>query len=224
MRSYLMKLDLMQHLRLIRLALLGVLLVCPACGEGPSTRPNSPSFYRTLDHVLADSSTLRQLYMTEIGDSLDPRIGAFSQLEYLEIRNSDLLYLPDEFATLKRLWTLKLIHNNFKSIPPQIFELSRLSGLLMYGNNIDSIPFGLQRLTNLDFLSLDDNRLRHIAIANINPRKMVIMEFANNRLDDFPADSSDFPKLQYLVLTDNPIPDSTKKAIRRRLPNVDIAF
>jgi len=214
-----------RKMRLIELVVFwGVVALNPGCNEAPSTITNPPTCYRVLDHALADSSTLLKLNLCEIGDSLDPRIGSFSKLLLLEIRNSRLKYLPEEFSKLRRLAIINLENNLFTSIPKQIFEIQTLSGLIMPKNNIDSIPLALHRLAYLEHLDLQYNNLRHFSIENLNARMLRRLFLSGNRLVGFLADSNDFPQLQHLFLDNNPIPDSTKIAIRRRLPNVEIIF
>ncbi len=194
------------------------------CDTVTSTIPDDPPFYNSLEYVLVDSSTLTELNLQYIGDSLDPRIGAFRVLTHLRIRQSGIKYLPEEFSRLTTLSFCLLRQTSFESIPPQLFSLNRITILEITSCNIDSLPKGFERLTSITDLDLHDNNIASIQIENISARVLVSLNLRNNELTDFPGTTANFPKLRYLRLGGNPINDTTKLAIRLRLPNVDVQF
>eukprot|EP00041_Stephanoeca_diplocostata_P020383 m.454164 g.454164 ORF g.454164 m.454164 type:complete len:343 (+) comp21564_c2_seq2:488-1516(+) len=84
----------------------------------------------------------------------------FTQLEGLFFEGNQLEYLPDDmFEHLPALDFLDLRNNNLISIPSSIGMHRRLRTLLLEGNNIENLPLTLGFVETLTALSLTGNPL-----------------------------------------------------------------
>lgn len=91
--------------------------------------------------------------------TLDPEIGALSQVSELYLDNNQLGFLPKEIASCKKLHILYLGNNRFKELPDEILSMN-IYMLAIYGNEISTIPVTYQKMrTPMKIILLDNNRL-----------------------------------------------------------------
>lgn len=90
---------------------------------------------------------------------LDPAIGQFSHLEFLDLGSNRLTSLPVEIGRLKQLTSLKLNQNLLTFLPKEIGQLSSLSVLDLSRNFISDLPIEIIELKNISQFNISYNCL-----------------------------------------------------------------
>ncbi|MFZ1039833.1 MAG: leucine-rich repeat domain-containing protein [Anaerolineales bacterium] len=102
---------------------------------------------------------------------LPREIGHLAKLKSIQINNTNLEDLPDEFYQLTNLQYMGLMYNNLLSISPKIENLSNLQRLDLSNNpNLTSLPPEVGKMRSLQELLLYDTGMQEIpASIKISP-------------------------------------------------------
>ncbi len=192
-----------------------VVLLIPGCDDDlENTVYNPTPVYYSLQDALEHREYAEELRLDNIGDSLSPEIGLLTHLFFLRIDDSEIRYLPDAITNLPQLGFLYLPNCKFQHIPPQICNSRRLHHLILDNNAIESIPDEFVQLKFLEGLYLNGNRLTEFRKEKFDSKYCLGLGLDSNRLTSFDFTRADLPKLNYLSLVGNPLPDSVKQRIR----------
>jgi Leucine-rich repeat (LRR) protein len=147
-------------------------------------------------------------------------------LQYLDLSGNRISHLSDSFGALVELLELNLAHNCLDSIPSAFGNFQKLQTLTLAHNRLRKIPSGLEDLQNLQKLDLSHNRLEQMPEIVYLWAGIRSLELQNNQLRSLPLSALSGLKntLQYLDLSNNPIPPSDQNAIQKCLPNTRIYF
>ncbi|VDN23137.1 unnamed protein product, partial [Gongylonema pulchrum] len=135
-------------------------------------------------------------------------------LTALDLSANSVAWIDSSAWSLSSALTwLDLSSNRLRTLPSLLFKkLSRLEYLSLADNQIDTIHRNsMQGLDNLNYLDLSGNGLAmcvedESALVNTSLPKLQTLRFASNRVRTIPARAfENFPSLQILDLTDNPI-------------------
>lgn len=133
----------------------------------------------------------------------------FINLEYLSLKNDDLEIVPDGLSKLKKLKTLDLSGNNFKTLPPTLGGLSKLEVLYMNdekqfdlensietiskmkslkelhleNDNLKSLPKKFEKISSLETLYLNDNNFIELPKQIMKLQHLKYLDLKNNRID-----------------------------------------
>jgi Leucine-rich repeat (LRR) protein len=168
-------------------------------------------------------------YFDSMAEILDSQ--SIDKIQYLELDNLNLLFLPDDIEKLSNLMYLSINHNridtlpklpktikilylnfnHFKTIPDEIIELPNLEILLMYSNKITSIPININKLKTLKTLGLSYNMISHLPKEIGELKSLKTLELKENLLYSLPKSIVDLQNLRNLLLSNNKISRLPKK-------------
>ena len=77
--------------------------------------------------------------------------------QVLNLRDTGLTTLPENFCTLTELTTLFLDDNQLTALPENFGMLTNLTLLFLNHNQLTALPEDFRMLTNLTYLRLDNN-------------------------------------------------------------------
>ncbi|MDX9760322.1 MAG: hypothetical protein RBU27_14280 [Bacteroidota bacterium] len=196
------------------MSVLSVLLIAACEGDHGTTVDRPRTSFDSLDDALNHREDAQELRLHDsVGDSLSPAIGLLEHLSFLGIYDADIQYLPDEISHL-HLGFLWLPGCKFRHIPPQICSLTGLGYLILDGNAIETIPEEFVQLKYLSSLSLNGNALTEFPRARFaSGASCMLLELDSNGLTSFDFTRADLPRINYLSLVGNPLPDSVKQKL-----------
>ncbi|KAH7854745.1 hypothetical protein Vadar_017318 [Vaccinium darrowii] len=103
------------------------------------------------------SSCLKKLKLANCSLSYRPdEIGNLISLQHLDLRQNNLITLPDRICNLTCLESLNLKCNNVSHLPTEIGNLVSLRDLLLEGTNICTLPDSINNLDRLTSVQLRD--------------------------------------------------------------------
>ncbi len=132
---------------------------------------------------------------------LPQEIGLLVDLQFLFLPNNRLTELPPEIGQLRNLIHLELAGNQLTGLPPEIGQLSRLQTLELRKNRLTGLPPEIGQLGSLQYLYLPDNRLTELPpeiglLANLK-----FMDVSANPLSGpLPAFLVEMPNLQFIFV------------------------
>ena len=107
-------------------------------------------------------------------------IGELTELEHLELRETEITALPESFRNLVKLKLLTISNSSLSSFPKPVTFLPALEELDLHGNRIPEIP-----------------------AADLNCAGLVNLDLCNNELLYLPAGINRLSKLRRLYLSEN---------------------
>lgn len=144
---------------------------------------------------------IETLYLEECQINDLSAIGAFTNLNWLEITDCELTKLPPEIGKLKNLTYLKLSDTRLKCLPKSIGQLENLGTLDLTGCNLKKLPNTIVDLKNLGVLNLRYNRLRRLPkrIGQLENLGVLILE--HNKIRRLPKSFQRLQLSQLHILT-----------------------
>lgn len=132
-------------------------------------------------------------------------ISSLTNLESLDIANSNLTSLPSSLSALTKLRTLYLNSNALGTIPTELSNFDSLERLSLYNCELTgTIPTWLGGFTILTSLNLGDNDLTgSIPVELGNLTKLNQLFLYSNELDGCADFTGKFPSLNYMGLYNN---------------------
>ncbi|XP_078491271.1 protein flightless-1 homolog isoform X2 [Ciona intestinalis] len=154
-----------------------------------------------------------------------------SGLRWLSLNRTEMCYLPEELASLKKLEEIRVSrnelnslhgdlgglpqlksinasHNHLKdaSIPTDIFKLEDLSVLDLSHNQLTAVPQDLENCKTLLVLNMSHNQIESIPPQLfINLTDLLHLDWSNNNLETLPPQLRRLVHLKILILNDNPL-------------------
>ena len=132
----------------------------------------------------------------------------FKNLEYLNLRNTDLDVVPEEILILKHLRTLDMGHNNFILLPKNFSSLKNLQELYLDEDKNFNLFEGfeiLSQLKHLKVLHLENDGIKELPgnIGKLSHLKKLYL--SENDLKTLPIEIKGLKNLNYLDVYHNPI-------------------
>lgn len=124
----------------------------------------------------------------------------YPNLEYLDIRNNNLLKMSPKFKLFKNLKTLKIDCNSITVIPSWISEFKSLTYLSFSNNLIKYIPSSICQLKNLLHLDISFNKIDSIPIEIGDLQMIEILMINNNYFIEIPTTMCRIKQLKKLSL------------------------
>lgn len=173
-----------------------------------------------LDRLPENIGQLKQLRWLNIwGDqsgfdsnlkTLPKSFALLTNLERLEIANTDMETLPESFGQLTKLKYLSLFQNDFKTLPECVCELNQLQYLGAGFNDLTSLPNCIGNLNRLVDFSAHSNELSSLPEEIGLLRQLREFYLSENQLRNLPESIGQLNKLQLLSLGDNQLSDLPK--------------
>ncbi|KAJ3178352.1 Leucine-rich repeat-containing protein 40 [Geranomyces variabilis] len=137
---------------------------------------------------------LRLLLADNALNTLDPRIGTFTSLAILDVRNNQLTCLPEELGALEQLAVLNVSGNQLTELPDVLARLP-IVDLNLANNNFETLADNVVgRLAKLQTLDVSGNALA--ALPGNLPLQLTTLILAKNKLRDL--DGVDLARLALL--------------------------
>lgn len=129
--------------------------------------------------------------------------GFFSQIKSLNLQDNDLVYLPENIASLLQLENLELDHNGLMSLPESIGNLGNLQYLRADNNKLERLPESIGNLKMLIGLSANSNQLQSLptTIGNLDILQMLFIKY--NKLSFLPESCAQLTSLSYFNASSN---------------------
>lgn len=135
-------------------------------------------------------------------------LAKFKNLQYLNLRNTDLNFIPAEVLTLKNLRVLDIGHNNFSLLPKNFSSLNNLQELYLDEDknlNLFEDFEILSKLKSLRILHLENDGIKELP-KNIGKLSHLEKLYLNdNELETLPVELKNLKNLNYLDVYHNPI-------------------
>jgi len=151
-------------------------------------------------------------------------------LEFLDLSNNSLSYIPAEISQLKKLKIAFFSNNLFSSVPSAFKECKNLymlglkanqiehfdedilplsiSWLILTDNRLKSLPSSIGKLTKLQKFPLAGNQLTHLPESMAECRNLELLRLSANQLKEIPSWLLELPKLSWLAFSGNPCVNS----------------
>ncbi|KIC76169.1 hypothetical protein DB42_EA00410 [Neochlamydia sp. EPS4] len=136
---------------------------------------------------------------------LPPEIGQLSKLCDLILINSNVTALPAEIGQLSQLQYLNLLDNELTALPNEMGQLSKLKSLRLCYNKLNSFPAGIEQLFQLQYLDLSGNNLTALPATIGQLSNLQGLSINDNQLTALPTAIGELSRLQYLDLDKNQI-------------------
>jgi internalin A len=123
--------------------------------------------------------------------------------DLLDLRNLDLVTIPDQVRELTWLNTLDLGHNRISDVPRWLIELDALTVLGISDNRLTAVPLSIRSLRALQILMLDHNRLTDLPewIGELSALRHLGVSF--NKLNTLPKSLRRLQRLDGLWIAGN---------------------
>lgn len=131
--------------------------------------------------------------------------GFFSQIQSLDLQDNDLLYLPENIASLFQLENLELDHNGLMNLPESIGDLGNLRYLRADNNKLERLPESIGNLKMLIGLSVNSNQLQSLPTTIGNLDSLETLFIRSNKLNTLPKCIVSLPSVTYLNVVNNNI-------------------
>ncbi len=135
--------------------------------------------------------------------ALLPCIGAFSNLETLNLSDNILTVLPESIGAFSKLKTLKLGKNKLTFLPESIGGLKQLRFLHLNNNQLTVLPEAIGELIELKLINLNTNKLTFLPEAIGSLTKLKYLTLSNNQLAALPETIGGLENLDNLYLSNN---------------------
>ncbi|MBS0650043.1 MAG: leucine-rich repeat domain-containing protein, partial [Verrucomicrobia bacterium] len=135
--------------------------------------------------------------------SLPESFGNLQQLEWLNLERNQLASLPESLGNLGQLRELNLQNNQLASIPESLGKLGLLKQLRLEYNQLASLPESFGNLKQLEHLYLQNNKLASLPDTFGNLKQLVSLDLQNNKLASLSESFGNLGQLRTLHLSNN---------------------
>ena len=153
------------------------------------------------DYMYSEELNFRCRGIIQISKS----IGYLTHLEFLDLSNNQIKFIPKFISNLINLKTLKLDRNQIKILKECISYLINLVLLNLAHNKLSKIPECFSSLTKLTVLDLSYNKFTHIPKCIGYLINLRILYLDNNKIKNIPECIGLLVNLQHLYLDCNQI-------------------
>ena len=130
-------------------------------------------------------------------------LGHHAQLQQLDLRNNQLVMLPESIGQLKQLRRLYLEGNKLTTLPESIGQLKQLRRLYLEGNKLTALPESIGQLKQLEGLSLGHNDLTTLPESIGQLKQLWELTLCHNQLVILPESVGQLKQLRWLALCHN---------------------
>jgi len=170
-------------------------------------------------HTINQMKGLKWLELTQTNlDWIPEEFAAFENLEKLNVSSNNLTSLHGEIVCLKNLKFLMCRHNQVVSdnIPVELFDLRALTVLDLSHNRLSVIPKSLENCKSLSVLNLSHNNLKQInEQLFVNLTELVYLDISDNELRTVPPQIGRLSNLKTLILSNNPLEEAKLRQLDR---------
>lgn len=167
-----------------------------------------------LPRSIGKLTNLKKLQIESGINQLPPEIGLLTQLEELELWNTNLETLPPEIGQLKQLRLFDVSSLQLKTLPKEFGEMTALEKIDLEGNHLVSLPDEFCRLGKLTELDLSDNQLEALPAEFGKLVRLEKLDLSSNNLSSLPSSIGNLTALIELDAVSNPLtslpPEITK--------------
>lgn len=157
-------------------------------------------------HIISEISSLRDLALdnNKLTGQLDVNLCKLKNLVNLNLKQNELICLPDEFSELTQLHVLNVSENKLESLPFEAFLKLPITELMASKNKLTDIliPEAIEKLPYLEILDVTSNSLTSISSAEIKLPALHKLLCASNRLKALPSLTA-WPSLITINAADN---------------------
>ncbi len=143
---------------------------------------------------------------------------AVKNMDYLNLSNSNLRYLPPEIGLLTNITGLYLNQNHLTALPSEIGQLTNLTYLVLSENHLTALPPEIGLLKNLTYLSLGQNHLTELPPEIGQLMYLTGLVLNQNHLTELPPEIGQLTNLRVLVLEQNQLTALPDTLERSQLP------
>lgn len=123
-------------------------------------------------------------------------VGKLSSLIQFDIKNNEILSLPDSFYDLKKLEYLEIENNKIETISPLIGKLENLQSFDIGDNPLKSLPDELCNLKQLKFLVLENTHITKLPKCLGYLQNLDWINVSGTQLTEFPLEILNAPNLE----------------------------
>lgn len=158
-------------------------------------------------------------------DSIPSAIAYLSKLKTFKFGNTDdTLKLPETFKFMKNLQDLTIENCVMDSFPKQIFKIPNLNFLYLSNTNTHYLSKHFERLQNLELMIIENNPISSIPFDIYKAKKLRFISLRNNKITKLPDSISQLSELHFLDLSGNPLDAEEIEKLKALLPGVEIKF
>lgn len=173
----------------------------------PSLMQAQCSSCYSIENALVDPSRVKELVLVNKGlTEIPEEISRFSNLEYLNLSQNQLLAIDDRLSNNLHLTSLDLSHNTGLSLiscSDSFFDLPMLRTLNLSHNYAAILHPALGKMKSLESLYLANNSFRSIPQSLAELPQLKILDLANNGLEEVHQAFADLWQLNYLDISGN---------------------
>ena len=119
--------------------------------------------YYSLEKALEQAQCVVKFsYRLEKKEWILPEIGLLNQLEYIDLKNNHLFFLPEEMGQLTRLKHVILSENHLRKLPEAIATWQELAFLQVDNNALIELPQNIANLNKLEILDASWNEIARL--------------------------------------------------------------
>lgn len=109
-------------------------------------------------------------------------------LRWLKLNNTNIDWIPEEFASLDKLESLSLTKNNLVTLHGELVSMQSLRSLVFRHNRINNngLPSELFKLEDLSVIDLSHNQLKNIPSDLEKCRGLLVLNLSNNSIEVIP--------------------------------------
>ena len=165
--------------------------------------------YTNLEDALKDPDKVFRLNLeNQPNTAVLKQLSKFKNLEYLNLRHTEINELPKNINTLKNLKVLDLGDNNLSVLPKSFSDLKNLTELYLDHEKdlkLDEDFEILSRLQSLRILHLENNNITRLP-KNLNKLNQIEQLYLNdNQLKEVPFEIKGLKNLKFVDIHHNPI-------------------
>lgn len=111
-----------------------------------------------------------------------------SGLRWLKLNDTNIDWIPEEFASLDKLESLSLNKNNLVTLHGEIVSMQSLRSLVFRHNRINNngLPPELFKLDELSVLDLSHNQLKQVPSELERCKGLLVLNLSSNNIETVP--------------------------------------
>eukprot|EP00043_Microstomoeca_roanoka_P013704 m.134654 g.134654 ORF g.134654 m.134654 type:complete len:1425 (+) comp15827_c0_seq2:79-4353(+) len=141
-------------------------------------------------------------------DMLPSAVNRLPKLEYLSIKNNELLSIGPSVTLLTNLRSFRAANNALEhsDISPELYKLEDLSTLDLSSNSIDTMPDEMAEAAGLLVLDLSNNKLKDLSrVFLVKVTDVEYLDISSNQITSLPPQIRRLANLRTLILSRNPL-------------------
>ncbi len=124
-------------------------------------------------------------------------------LEYLNIQENNLNFIPEEITHLKKLKILDIRNNQISNLPTNISQLPNLEKLYLGQNNFEAIPESIKYCTSLLLIDFTENFIKDGCQYLLESPSIKNIYLRGNQIKSFPFEYLMNKQIEELNIQEN---------------------